>query len=228
MENGATKSLLNIIEAQLGWGNSELWHSRDFEKLNILIQGKTKISLSSSTLRRIWGKAEYANKPSYTTLDTLAQFAGYHDWNDYYRNQQKPVPHVHKAANKKKFKPLGLLIVTIVLIFGAVLSISFLLLKRITKAETNDYSFSSRPVTHDLPNTVVFTYNARSAPDDSVFIQQTWDGTKKVNVKKNDHLFNAIYYKPGFYHAKLSVGKSVVKEYPLLIPTSGWPWPYKP
>lgn len=224
MKEDATRRLLLLIEEQLGWGDAENWPSKDFEKLNILIQEKTKISLSASTLRRVWGKVDYNNQPSVTTLDTLAQFAGYESWRSFCSSPQqttsaKPVI-VTKKAKKLAFRPLYLVGL---LVFAMAIIIAFIaLIKPGSAVSTKDYTFSYRPVTHDLPNSVIFTYDAHSAPNDSVFIQQSWDNTRRTRVAKNAHQFNSIYYKPGFYHAKLVVGTQIVKESPLLIPTNGW------
>jgi hypothetical protein len=57
---------------------------------------------------------------------------------------------------------------------------------------------------------------------DSVYIQQSWDSTRRVAVDKNGKSHTAIYYEPGFFQAKLVAGNRVVKEHPLIIPTDGW------
>ena len=74
------KRLLAIIEEQLDWDDPSTWQGKDFEILNELILEKTKVSLSASTLRRLWGRVEYNHLPSGTTLDTLARFAGFENW----------------------------------------------------------------------------------------------------------------------------------------------------
>lgn len=224
MDNNPVKRLLKIIEDQLGWGNPESWPSRDFEELNILIQEKTKVSLSSSTLRRLWGKADYKNQPSLTTLDTLAQFGGFENWKSYCLNEQ-PLATTERLSIAKPFKSKKrwLSNAWVIVVSASLLLIAMFLLKTIkNKPVADSYAFSSHPVTHDLPNTVVFTYNAKGASTDSVFIQQSWDSKKKARVDRNKHVLNSIYYKPGFYHAKLTVGNRVVKEHPLLIPSNGW------
>src|ERR1700712_4737849 len=88
MSSPDVKQLLTVIEQQLDWGEASGWQGRDFEVLNELILEKTKISLSASTLRRIWGRVEYNHLPSGTTLDTLARFAGFESWRVFSR--QKP------------------------------------------------------------------------------------------------------------------------------------------
>lgn len=220
MNENQTTRLLKIIEDQLGWGNSETWTSRDFEELNVLIQEKTKVSLSSSTLRRLWGKADYKNQPSLTTLDTLAKFSGFENWRKYCLNEQQQVLPGSQPVQPIKIKRQWFIAALSVTLVAVVLIVVGML--RPVEPVTGSYTFNSHPITHDLPNTVVFTYNAQSAPTDSVFIQQSWDESRKVRVDIHKHLFNSIYYKPGFYHAKLTVSHTVVKEHSLLIPTTGW------
>ncbi|MGZ3767739.1 MAG: hypothetical protein ACXVA2_23950, partial [Mucilaginibacter sp.] len=91
MSQADLKKLLLIIEQQLDWGDAATWQSKDFEILNELILEKTKVSLSASTLRRIWGRVEYNHMPSGTTLDTLAQFAGFDNWRAFTRQEKSPV-----------------------------------------------------------------------------------------------------------------------------------------
>ena len=62
------------IESQLQWGESSVWNNYDFEKLSEQITEKTSVSLSVSTLKRIFGKVSYKSEPSMTTLNALAQF----------------------------------------------------------------------------------------------------------------------------------------------------------
>lgn len=86
----------------------------------------------------------------------------------------------------------------------------------------DSYSFTGQPVTRGIPNSVVFNYNAESAPTDSVFVQQTWDNTKRTKVSRNSHQHTSVYYRPGFYKAKLVINQTIIKEFPLLIPSTGW------
>jgi len=90
------KKLLGIIEEKLGWGESKAWQSRDFENLNQRILDETGVSLSASTLRRIWGKVEYKHLPSITTMDTLAKFAGYESWRTFQKQNRLDRPSLPK------------------------------------------------------------------------------------------------------------------------------------
>lgn len=223
--------LLKIIETKLDWGESSIWQTKDFDKLNQLIFEQTDISLSSSTLRRLWGKAAYNHTPNTTTLDALAKFAGYEDWRTWLRLQSvNPVVSEAMVSNRPAEKSPSLniasqkrsTIIIAALILVAVVVFLFISGKRSVTLNKEDYSFNSKPVTRGIPNSVVFTYDATRSPTDSVFIQQSWDAKTKTKADKQNHEQTSIYYEPGFYKAKLFVGDSIVKEHPLLVPSNGW------
>ncbi|HEY1056610.1 MAG TPA: hypothetical protein VGE24_15795, partial [Emticicia sp.] len=75
-----------LIEEKLGWGNSEKWTNQDFEDLSQRIFEATAITLSPTTLKRIWGKVKYDSAPTVTTLNTLAQFIGFEHWRAFRQN----------------------------------------------------------------------------------------------------------------------------------------------
>jgi hypothetical protein len=219
------KQLLLIIEQQLDWGEASDWQSKDFEMLNQLIFEKTKVSLSASTLRRIWGRVEYNHLPSSTTLDTLARFAGFESWRTFSR--QKPVAvseikEVQQTAPSPKKKPRWLLKAALVIASAVTISLLGIYAKKAATPPKGPFLFNTKPVTRSIPNSVIFTYDVKTKPGDSVFIQQSWDPDTRVSVDKNLHQVTSIYYRPGFYHAKLGVNNKVVKEQLLLIPTTGW------
>ncbi len=86
------------------------------------------------------------------------------------------------------------------------------------------YSFSSNKVlTEGVPNSVVFHYDASAASsDDSVFIVQDWDMSRRTLVSKTGHAHSAIYYYPGYFNAKLVVDTQIVQTHGLLIGSGGW------
>lgn len=57
---------------------------RDFDYLSIRIFDYTKMQVSPSTLKRLWGYVESGgSKPRMSTLNILAQFVGYTDWDSF-------------------------------------------------------------------------------------------------------------------------------------------------
>jgi len=227
MTTPGIRQLLTVIEQQLDWGDVAAWQSKDFENLNDLILEKTKVSLSASTLRRVWGRVEYNHLPSGTTLDTLARFAGYENWRTFTKQNHvgetpKADQHVNIPAKTNTHAKWRLGIALVVIVVIAVGLIGMYVKKPSVTPGKVSFSFSTHPVTRSIPNSVIFNYDVKTNPGDSVFIQQSWDNTTRVIVDPNRHQYTSIYYRPGFYHAKLGINNTVIKEQMLMIPTDGW------
>jgi hypothetical protein len=92
---------LHIIEQELNWGDSAQWGNYDFNKLSDIIQTKTGVLLSVTTLKRLWGKLKYESLPSVTTLNTLARFMDYTDWRQFSQrnNSGVEISHSNKAQS---------------------------------------------------------------------------------------------------------------------------------
>lgn len=215
--NSNLENLRTLIEQRLGWGSSDDWQGRDFDKLSELIFEQTKVSLSDSTLKRIWGKINYQSLPSTNTLDTLARFAGFESWRVFV-TQGIAVPHQKSTIAESRSQLWQIVAGAVILsVIGVIIFLS-------TQTATTDmasYRFSSKFLDRTVPNSVIFTYDATAARD-SVFIQLAWDEARKTAVDKNAHTFTITHYEPGFYHPQLVVGQHVVKTHDVLIATKGW------
>lgn len=76
-KNIALETLVEITNSNLGYVPST---PTEFNELCRLIQKKTGRSISLSSIKRIWGYVRYEGFPSITTLNNLAQYNGYKDW----------------------------------------------------------------------------------------------------------------------------------------------------
>lgn len=217
-----------LIEEKVAWGKSEHWQNQDFDALSDKIYEETNISLSTSTLKRIWGKVKYNSTPNVATLNALAQFVGYENWRVFKTNgfqpqneSVEPATNTSPVISQKKYNSknalIGLLVLSLVSIF-----IFWAFSKRAKTLVFQNIHFTSTPVTSGLPNSVVFRYDASKSNADSVFIQQSWDNRRRFEVDKNAHEFVSTYYLPGLFRAKLLLNDSIVKEHDLLIETDGW------
>lgn len=226
--------LKESIENQLEWGETAGWSTADFEKLSEKIQEKTGVILSVSTLKRIFGRVDYQSTPSLTTLNTLAQFIDYEDWRAF-RNScdhkeavqmEEPKESVfeQQVAGGKKYNHLFIKVIlsSLFLILLVFVANKFVLKKN--KINESIFHFSSKTMlTQGLPNSVVFDYDASMAnEEDSVFIAQSWDTSRKIQVDRNGKHHSSIYYYPGYFRAKLMVGNSIVREHDINIKTDGW------
>ncbi len=227
------------IEKSLGWGACAQWNNEDLELLSEKIWEKTNVKLSLSTMKRLWGKVKYENFPNSVTINALAAFLGYSNWRDFCN--QHPLPEI-KAINGldkettatdrertneghlKIFTRINLLRNGVALAaILAVVAIAIIIYSKREKRQEVDssYKFTSRKVTDNLPNSVVFTY-AGTKRADSVMIQEDWDSTKLVKVDAAGEQHTSVYYYPGYFKAKLFVNNRVVKESPVVIHTKGW------
>jgi hypothetical protein len=229
------------IELSLGWGNSTQWGNDDFERLSEKIWEKTRIRLSVSTLKRIWGRVRYNNFPNSVTLNALVGFLNYDHWRDFCQTHpikgennrigpqltQNPpglgVPDKKNRVSRAAwYRSITWTLIVVLLILGIG---SWLLHKSKTRTQSIDaanFSFSSRKVTDDLPNSVVFNYAANSPKDSKLMIQQSWDSSRRETIDAHGNQHTSIYYYPGYFIAKLLVNDRIVKETPVFIKTKGW------
>ncbi|MET3882150.1 hypothetical protein ABIE54_001039 [Chitinophagaceae bacterium OAS944] len=197
------------------------------KKLSEAIFDRTQIRLSVTTLKRIWGRLKYDSAPTLTTLNTLAQFAGYVDWLQFKQKEDQPgepvVTMVPEPSGKKtRFWLVGfagsvLLIVGVYLLFLSAR-------QKQPHYDEGQFDFSANKViTEGVPNSVIFHYAVpRGIKPDSLFIVQTWDITRKQLVPGDKHEHSAIYYYPGFFKTKLIADGQVVKTHDLWITSGGW------
>lgn len=231
-ETDDIRKCLTKIEELLGWGISEGWSNYDFEKLSEAILEKTGARLSTTTLKRIWGRVKYESAPTTATLNTLAQFAGYADWRGFVqtnghtpesKTQAENISPVEEKLVKQHRKPYLLVAGLLIL---AVLGAGYFVVQKKADPVTIDsskFSFKAdKVVAEGVPNSVIFTYDASNARTDSVFIIQTWDIRRKTLVSKKQTKHSAIYYYPGYFRTRLIVDGKVVKSHDLQVTSNGW------
>lgn len=218
---------LEKIELRFSRGASDKWTTYDFEKLSDAIFERTQVRLSVTTLKRIWGKLKYDSAPTLTTLNTLAQFAGYGDWRDLKQREDRPgepqtVADEPQPGPQRRSRRL---VATLACTLAFIVGLYFLFLsarQKQTHYDPAQFEFSANKImTEGVPNSVIFNYTAHVKPD-SLFIVQTWDMSRKKLVSSDSHEHSAIYYYPGYFKAKLIADGQVVKAHDLWITSGGW------
>ncbi len=235
-ENDLVARCREMIEKSLNWGNSENWTNQDFENLSEKIFEKTQVRLSVSTLKRIWGKVRYDSSPTPATLNVLAKFVGLENWRSFQQSQEPSVsslatetvvPVKPISQPKKSYRwvaVIGVIIIGAISIYALVKGKAPVVEKSEAKGtgDTVNVLFTARKVTDDLPNSVVFTYDASGFNADSVFIQQSWDPTRRQKVSQTGREHTSIYYRPGYFLAKLVINDRIKAEDVVFIKTQGW------
>ncbi len=209
------------IEERLDWGTSDTWHNDMFIELSGRIQQRTKVLLSPVTLKRVWGRIDYQSAPSITTLNTLAQFAGYQNWRDFKgKNKAKS----SSGVSKKIRENLG-----VIMLGASIMTLIFISFYSLTSPgnelvpiDVSKVVFESRPIAKGLPNSVVFDLDLDEVNADSIHIQQYWDPTKTIALHSGQKQATGQYYFPGYFRAKLIADGKIIKQHDLFIKTEGW------
>jgi len=208
----------------LGNGEGKL-KQREIEYLSNLIEEKSRVKLSISTLKRLW-RNDLQQLPHPATLDALVSILDFKDWQDFKKqNVLTPSPdNLQKGFRYKiSIRPLPVYIS-----LGAiVLLVSFFVIQGFNRKDrvvvTKDVIFTAdKTVTSGVPNTVIFKYDLSGVKADSFFIQQSWNPRDKVRIDPEKNYYSAIYYTPGFHFAKIMANDSILKFQRVHIKTDGW------
>lgn len=207
-----------------GNGHGEL-RQRDFEYLADSIEEKSGITLSLSTLKRLW-KNDYDKMPHPSTLQALVSLIGYKDWHEFkLRNTNFPDSTVvaPPATRRLRFNPwvlVPVILVTAVLFWLIAFRSKPAVRKPVIKGPVT--LTGNKTVSEGVPNTVIFNYDLSNVEADSFFFQQSWNPADRVKLDPKQHVYTTIYYYPGFHRAKLVANDSVIKKFRVHITTDGW------
>ena len=219
-----------LIAQKLNWHGIEEWRNYEFTELSEKIFDATNVQLSTTTLKRIFGKIKYESLPSTATLNTLAQYLGYESWMQFKASQaaenETPVEKNEEIViGKTKYRfnrnalAASAAVVVLIILFG------FVFLNKKASYTANEFEgveFKSKPLAEGLPNSVVFNVNLKEIKSDDIRIQQSWDSTKTIYLKPGQNEATGIYYDPGYFRAKLIVDGKIIKEHDLFIKSGGW------
>lgn len=219
-----------LLEQKLGWGSSDNWSNQEYENLTDKIFEATKIALSVSTLKRVLGKVRYEGTFNKTTLNALAQYIEFENWNSFKQHieihrisiEEKPSVIQKKLGSSKKPLKVGSFFLWVFLILIALLFVY--------NDYTNDFDiqslttvkFENKKVTDNLPNSVIFNYDVSKIDADSFFIQQNWDPKRRQEISPENNTHTSIYYYPGHFNARLMANDKVLKKSKVFIKTKGW------
>ncbi|WP_184548186.1 hypothetical protein [Mucilaginibacter sp. FT3.2] len=219
-----------LLELSLDWESSDTWSEYDFEKLSEIVFSKTNTRLSLSTLKRIWGKVRYTNTPAIATLNVLARALDFEDWRAFKKAMdRKTVAPEGANMEKKSFylsfrRPLTVIgaVIGIVLILLSIIEISKTSFFNKEKYDETKEVFESRVVSDQMPNSVVFNYDAAHDPATGIYLQQSWDKKRTEKLDKYEKQHTSVYYYPGYFNAKLVADGQVRKTSSVFIKTNGW------
>lgn len=135
---------LNELCAKMGYAERSKISQSDLEHLCYLIEEKTKVVISLSTLKRVFVE-KFERLPQVATLDALTQFLGYAGWQDFKARKvnavsgQTAVPVENAVAERRAAGIMSYR--NFALIFGAIILIIIFFIDRNKKGEKSGSCF---------------------------------------------------------------------------------------
>ena len=223
MDNSQERKYIEILKKEiekklvLDTSNTSI-KSSDLEYVAKIVSEKSGISLSLSTLKRIW-KEDFSQIPQPTTLNALVTVLDYNNWQEF--KQANVIKPYHKDIRKIALPLTGILVIA-----GIIVLLFFLKSgkKSTTTLKINGpIQFSTKKtVTSGLPNTVIFNYDVSNVQADSFFFQQSWNDNQRKRIDPNGKAITTIYYESGYHRAYLFANDSAIAIQQVYILSNGW------
>ncbi|WP_145957560.1 hypothetical protein [Labilibaculum antarcticum] len=205
------KKRLNFIKKgviqKFGKGQSTNWRNRDFEDLSFDINKASKVLISATTLKRIFGKSKTSDKyyPQESTLEAMEKYA------TITVNEKITILHFFK-------KTTFLLLIVPILIAG------ILLLYRL-QISSSDKLISAKIELKKIdganPATAFFHYEIPDTKD-SLFVS-FGDEYPLKHLLATKQLISHFYRHPGIFNVNVSTRRQVLSDtLKLFIPTTDW------
>jgi hypothetical protein len=215
---------LSLVAEKSGLGDWRQWTKRDFEQLSMLIEQKTRIILSVSTLIRLY-KGTSGRNPQKITLDALAQFVGFDNWHSYctcaditqsgvFTEQSARVP-------KKRIPGLVYITGSAIIILAGIFGIWALVSNPSINPEKIKFRIPNREIT-GVPATIQVEYDLGKYKPDKLWLQLYWNPEESIKLNPDLNRTSAIYCYPGVHNCKLIADSKVIGEQKVYIKTSGW------
>jgi hypothetical protein len=213
IEQENLKYCLNQVEKKLNWQSSQSWKESDYLKLSQIISEASNISISSHTLKRLFGKIKYKTfyNPQQATKDALSKYLGYSDWGNFVeKNEDKVIKKeepsdvlVNKKSRKKKIT-VYISIVLLSVVFLIFISRNYL---KQSNEKTESFTFKLMDSIGSVPFTVPVNYDFSEISTDSIFVDfdftHPYRGQQIVTINKEGSMHNFTYQLPGYYQIVL-------------------------
>ncbi len=208
-----------LICDKLDW-NPEQIRQRDYEYLSHEIFKQSKVDLSTTTLRRIWSN-QYKNTPQTGTLNALAQFLDFDNWNDFkLKNQVSTSKNVETRVDFSQRKAIVLVPALLVIVLGVITILT-------ASSKPAELDLSSLKFTADktlyegVPATAGFEYDI-SKIKEKVQIELSWNPYERVTLAPNKDFYTGVYYYPDYHYSKLLIDGQAVAFQPVHVITEDW------
>lgn len=218
------KVIIKKCEEKFGRGNSEDWKHNDYIDFSKSILGKTKISISHNTLKRIFGKltTDEFYLPQKATFDALIDYSGFdvsEEFNDDYL-LESPVVETSAIPFKAHIKKKSNVILAVILFFSVIVA-SYFFFKN-SPFNADDVSLKLTASEGILPKTCFFSVDVANVSD-SVFVD-FGDKTSLVYLKANEKTVSHTYFIPGVFDVSITNKTKGYKKTRVFVTTNYEKW----
>ena len=205
-------SLIRLVAQKFNRGKAKNWQNKDFDDLSLAIRNKTKVTISPSTLKRIFGKVSTPNRyyPQKATLEALKNYTGYEFQQPQANSMLKP----YKINKKLFWLAIPLVLTCLGIIYSA---------KSFKNISDNQVKASIELVTIDgkNPATVFLRYDT-PVTEDSLFLN-FGDGYKPEYIVEGKKEISRYYRYPGNFNITIEKNGQVISDtLKIKIETNGW------
>ncbi|MEM1136574.1 MAG: hypothetical protein AAGI07_12110, partial [Bacteroidota bacterium] len=224
------------VEKKLQWGGSDDWRHSDYKNLSEVIYEESKILLSTSTLKRVWGKIKYEGMPNATTLDALSMYIGYKNWLDFKNKTEKgyeqkeevpistPPIQQHKPTFLTRKKVLaGILVPALVVVAVLLFLKSFQTVSEEVTIKIPDnfvFELAEEP-TLGIPQTVIINMDLTGFEVDSIYILEL-GRNKREYLPRNQKRHPYFCPLPGNHSIKLMYKNIELKKIDFYVYSNNW------
>ena len=224
---------LQKIEEKLYWKKSEEWKDYEYNLLKKEIYAVSGLSISTHTLKRLFGKIKYKSdySPQHATKDALAMYLGYKSWEEFLMKAEeeeeqtgivKKTPEVRHVKKKKTLRRTRVLVYSLLVFI--VCGAAFVIIKNNSGISNSSFSVNSREGI--VPHTVTFEYDISKVKSDQVYIDFDFvhpdQGGEYILMDHEASLLNHTYQIPGVYYPNLVINNEVVATEMVVVKSQGW------
>lgn len=213
-EISALEKLKQKIVNDLNWGDPLDWTHSKYEFIAEKIYEKTKVQLGTNTLKRFFGKIESKSLSGKTTKDTLAQFAGYKSYYEFFNEK------VGGGGKRKKSSRYYYLTAGIVAVIVIIFSLNIPKIKDAFDNNNVSGILWVKDTIGIVPFTQTFYYQTKGVKNDSLYIRPR--GKDPISVSAKDSVQNYISFVPGRRQVDLLYKGKILSTVSYNVVTPGW------
>ncbi len=222
-DNLQLEKCLQLIVDKMRWGPSSTWKHRQFVELSSLIQERSGVLISLSSLKRLFGKVSYNHQPQYETRNALVIFLGYESWDDFTAKNSISFTEPIKEKTISVFTSTWKIFVLGIVAVFLIIPLFYLIKKKKENTLISKVRFSGTYIKSNYPSAVVFNYNIQDLSDSIVInYDDDFTDTPREVLDPKKHTITHRYILPDLYQVSLIHKGRTIRTLSVNLETQSW------